>query len=486
MRAPGWATSRTLNFWRKELNDFAEEQTIRLIINLPPGHLKTSLGSVCLTAWLLAHDPSLKIMIVSHAEHLSKNIARNIRTTMLSTWYKELFETRIKKGHAAVTDFGTTGGGGVFVTSFAAGFTGRRADVIIVDDPHDIDDDVEQIEGTIETFNTVLLSRLNDRKNGRVLVIAHRVHERDLSAFLLRKQKKWKHVLLPLVATRDQTYETIAGTWHRSEGELLRPGTFDVDDLEDLRANAFNPDFEMLYQQDCDFQALPAIEGRHFITFDAPPPAVTPVVLSVDAGTSNRPRGAYSVIQAWCAYADHYFLLSQFRQQCGLAELQDEVRRFRRIYRPVVIFIERAANGYGLISLLSRKYGDVVIPVDVDGRSKSARLRVHAQKIIDCRICIPADEEWTERFIEELVEFPDGKHTDQVDAMTQYLDRAAEFAGLTSMPRGGRYSCYIGSGFHHGHFALHHANAWHRRRSPRQRSAYHPPPVRGTGYQNYQ
>jgi hypothetical protein len=182
-----------LRYLADELDQFAENETHRLIVNLPPGHLKTWLASTCLNAWLLAHDPSLKVIIVTHAEHLSKTIARNVRSILQSAWFKEVFASRIKKGHAEVTDFGTTAGGGVFVTSFRGGFTGRRADVIIVDDPHDISDELEEIESTIKCFNTVLLSRLNNRKNGRMLVVAHRVHEHDLSAHLLQK-KKWKHV----------------------------------------------------------------------------------------------------------------------------------------------------------------------------------------------------------------------------------------------------------------------------------------------------
>jgi predicted phage terminase large subunit-like protein len=427
-----------LRYLARELDLFAGEETHRLIINLPPGHLKTLLASVSLAAWLLAHDPSLKIIIITHAEHLSKTIARNIRTILQADWFNELFATRIRKGHAEVTDFGTTSGGGVFVSSFHGRITGRRAHVIIVDDPHDIDDELEQIESTIESFNNVLLSRLNDRKTGRVLVVAHRVHERDLSAYLLqKKKKKWKHVVLPLVATEDQTYETASGIWRRRKGELLRPDVFGPEDLDDLRESSFNPDFEMLYQQDFDFQALPAIRADHFGTFFGPMPASGLVVLSIDAGMTKGPRSAYSVIQVWSLTGDAYYLVDQFREQTTYAELRDNVRHFRKTYRPAAILIERAANGHALFSDLSRKHSKLLIPIDPDGRSKSARLRVHADTIIAKRICLPAHATWRDDFVKEFVEFPNGKFTDQVDATTQFLDHAVKFAGLEPSPQAG-------------------------------------------------
>jgi predicted phage terminase large subunit-like protein len=420
-----------------ELGLFAEGEINRALINLPPGHLKTSLGSVCLAAWLLAHDAALKIIIVSHAEHLSKSIARKIRSVMQSAWYKELFRTRIKKGHAEVTDFGTAAGGGVFVTSFNSGFTGRRADVIIVDDPHDIGDDIEQIEATIEKYNTVLLSRLNDRKHGRVLVIAHRVHERDLSAHLIEKNN-WRHVVLPLIATADQTYETTKGLWHRRKGELLRPDSFSPQDIDDLRANSYNPSFGLLYQQDIDSRGLPTITGDHFPSFAEPLPFAGPTVLSIDPGISNRRTSAYSVIQVWRLTPDRYFLLDQFREQIDFAGLRDQVRVFRRRYRPVAILIERAANGHALISDLIRKYPRLIRPIDLDGRSKSTRLVAHAATILSRRVCLPALAPWREEFVREFCEFPKGAFSDQVDATTQLLDHAREFVGVASFSSGER------------------------------------------------
>jgi predicted phage terminase large subunit-like protein len=428
-----------LDYLAGALAAFADDKTRRLVINLPPGHLKTLLGSVCLSAWMLAHNPSLKIIVVTHAEHLSNAIARRIRSILQSEWYKEIFATRIKKGHAEVTDFGTSTGGGVFSGSFHGGITGRRADAIIVDDPHDIADTPEQIEDAIEFFDTVLLSRLNHRKQGRILVVAHRVHERDLSAALLRK-KKWQHIVLPLVATRKQTYQTASGKWTRRTGEVLRPEAFGPDDIDELREGCFNPHFEMLYQQDHDGATLPPIRADHFRTITKPMPHPAPIVLSVDAGVTKRWNSAFSVIQAWRVGANRYYLIDQFREQCEYSYLLDAIRRFRRKYRPVAVLIERAANGHALISDLIRKYpklGDLVIPVDCDGRSKSARLRVHAETIIAKRIYLPADELWRDAFVSEFVEFPHGKFTDQVDATTQFLDHAQEFVGMKPRPQAG-------------------------------------------------
>ena len=370
-----------LQYLADELEKFATGDTRRLVINLPPGHLKTSLGSVCGAAWLLAQDPTLKIIVVSHAEHLSKAIARKIRTILQSAWYREIFTTRVKKGHAEITDFGTTSGGGVFVTSFQAGFTGRRADVIVVDDPHDIRDDIERIAATIETFSTVLMSRLNDRKQGRVLVIAHRVHERDLSAYLQQKPS-WRHVILPLIAIKDQSYETSAGVWRRRRGGLLRPDSLSLDDIDDMRVNSFNPDFGMLYQQDAESQGLPAITADCFPVISETLSIRGSIVLSVDPGVSNRRTSAYSVIQAWILTPDRYVLFDQFRDQIDFSGLRDAIRRFRRRYQPVAILVERAANGHALISDLTRRYGHLVRPIDPYCRSKAARLRVHAADIL--------------------------------------------------------------------------------------------------------
>jgi predicted phage terminase large subunit-like protein len=424
-----------LKYLAREFELFAGGDTPRLIVNLPPGHLKTSLGSVCLTAWLLGHEPSLKVIVASYGEHLSTSIARKIRAILQCGWYREVFKTRVPKDHSSVTDFGTTAGGGVFVTSFGARFTGRRADLIIVDDPHDIEDDVEQLKETIKTFTTVLLSRLNDLKKGRVLVIAHRVHEHDLSAYL-QGRDRWKSVVLPLVATTDAVYETTAGVWRRRKGDLLRPRHFDASDIEELRKGSFNPDFGMLYQQDADSQALPTITADHFPCFGEWPAFSGPIVLSVDPGVSARNTSAYSVLQTWLLTPEHFFLLDQFREQVDFIGLRERISRFRRRYQPQAILVERAANGHALISDLARKFPRLVHPVDPDGRSKTTRFLMHAETILSRRLCVPASAVWRNAYVREFCDFPKGTFSDQVDATTQLLDHASDL--LVRLPSAGQ------------------------------------------------
>jgi predicted phage terminase large subunit-like protein len=411
-----------LEYLAAELTAFVDGETNRLLVNLPPRHLKTLLFSVCLAAWKFAHEPSAKIMVVTYAEQLAESIARWIRGILQAEWFKEVFPTRIAKDHCAVMDFGTTAGGQLYSASFGGGITGRGADLIIVDDAHDIKDagNLEQLERTIEIFNTILLSRLNNPKTGKVVVIAHRVHDQDLSGRLLR-DTKWRHVALPMVAVSDAEYQTSCGPWLRREGELLRPDAYDQQMIDHLKANTHNPGFDMLYQQDIDGRALPPITEDCFLTFSFPPSDKTPCVMSVDPSMKAGPKSSYSAIQIWRAFNGNHFLIDQCREQCGFAELKQKVRGLIARYQPSAILIEQSANGHALASLATGRNRDLIREITPEG-SKRSRLIRNVDTILARRIVLPKAAPWGEDFVAECVAFPYGGFTDQVDAMTQYLD----------------------------------------------------------------
>ena len=113
------------------------------------------------------------------------------------------------------------------MASVDGSFIGRGATVIIFDDPLDMDDadNAEKRDKVNRKFDTAILSRLNNAKEGRVIINAHRLHEDDLSGHVL-KDGGWDHLVLPFQAPRNQAYPYEGRVWHRKKGELLRPDAF--------------------------------------------------------------------------------------------------------------------------------------------------------------------------------------------------------------------------------------------------------------------
>src|SRR5207244_7434354 len=107
----------------------------RLIINLPPRHLKSLLASIAFPAWCLGHDPSAQILCVSYAQDLADKLARDCRSIMMSRWYRRMFPTRLAPHRQAVQEFITTCQGYRLATSTGGVLTGRGADLILIDDP---------------------------------------------------------------------------------------------------------------------------------------------------------------------------------------------------------------------------------------------------------------------------------------------------------------------------------------------------------------
>jgi predicted phage terminase large subunit-like protein len=412
-----------LNYLCFELEQVAEGETRRLVINLPPRHLKTFLAAIYLPAWVLAQTPSARIIVITYSEELAEHITYQIRRVLRSAWFKMIFKTRVAKDRSKAADFATTKGGAVFATSVGGQLAGRGADLIIFDDPLDLKDagNVKQVELVNQRFDSLILSRLNDPKTGRVVIIAHRLNDNDLSAHV-REQGGWRHVVLPLIATRKRSYNLGHDTWVRKRGKLLRPGSHTPKQLTQLMMNTINPDFELFYQQGRGGGARMTIKAEHFSLIDSNLVSGSSVILSIDPGQRRGANNSYCVIQAWSPYHGNHVLLDQWREQCTFDRLKSFYWYFVRHFRPSVVLIEATANGPALISEAKRRSTPIVVEITPDGRSKAARLLTHVSLIRASRIRLPESAMWRADYVNELVGFPSAPFDDQVDATTQYLD----------------------------------------------------------------
>jgi hypothetical protein len=177
-----------VRYFCHELTKFIDFRTTRLLVNTPPQHLKSTLASVDLPAYLLGHNPKLRIILTAYNDALAEDLCQKIRELMNSAWYKQVFATRIKAGHSRRNDFATEENGGVYAVSATGAVTGRPADVVINDDPHEIKDwkNERKLALVRDNVNT-LLSRLSNKVSGRIIVVAHRISPHDLSAMLLEE-----------------------------------------------------------------------------------------------------------------------------------------------------------------------------------------------------------------------------------------------------------------------------------------------------------
>jgi predicted phage terminase large subunit-like protein len=302
---------------------------------------------------------------------------------------------------------------------------------LFVDDICDISEagNEKRLNEVNQLFETAVLSRLNNLTHGRVVVVGHRVAKGDLTGHLLA-HGGFEHYALPLIAERTQTLRVGDFKWRRPRGDVLNHG-ISVRDIQRKRRTMTTPSFDLLYQQRPEGSSV-SIAERHFLYLDHSPEPGRPVVVSIDAALLPGERNSYTVAQAWVRSGDVDFLADQIRLQGYPAELARALRQFCVRHRPSIVLIEEAATGPFLAEDLE-KAGWTVRRVKPGQRSKEARLIPHLSRIRRGCIALPRRADWTLGFVEEAVSFP-RLSTDQIDAMTQYLDFIQSSPALPNPP----------------------------------------------------
>ncbi len=199
-------------------------KTTRQIINLPPRYLKSLMVSVIFPAFLLGHNPRLKIFGISYGTELSAKHAADFRAIVESDWYRRAFP-HMRISRAAESDVFTTKRGFRRSTSVNAALTGLGGDVFIIDDPQKpVDAQSETLRnGVTQWFSNTLRSRLDNKETGVIIVVMQRVHLLDLTGYLTEHSDKWDVLSLPAIPEVDETIPIGPGKfYHRRAGEALQ------------------------------------------------------------------------------------------------------------------------------------------------------------------------------------------------------------------------------------------------------------------------
>jgi len=248
------ATNWHLEVIAAKLTAVREGRIRRLIINLPPRHLKSLMASIAFPAWCLGHDPSAQILCVSYAQDLADKLARDCRGILMSAWYRQLFRARLAPQRHAVQEFITTRQGYRLATSTGGVLTGRGADIILIDDPLKPEEALSeaQRQACNDWYDHTLYSRQNNKRSGAIVIIMQRLNEDDLIGHVLG-QEQWEILSFPAIAEKDEEHriETILEPrrFIRRQGEALHPDREPLEVLDRIRRTIGEYNFAGQYQQ---------------------------------------------------------------------------------------------------------------------------------------------------------------------------------------------------------------------------------------------
>ena len=234
------------------LQQVAEGRVRRLLITVPPRHLKSICTSVGFAAWMLGRNPALKILVASYGQDLAARHARDFRTVVEAPWCQQVFPClRPHPKRNTESELMTTDRGLRKAVSLGGAVTGHGADILIIDDMMKADDARSETERqrVHEFYEQTLFSRLNDKQNGAIIAIQQRLHEDDLAGYLLAKGN-FTHLELKAIAEEDEEHALDGRrTYRRRKGEALFPEREPLATLEAIRKEIGSAVFSAQYQQ---------------------------------------------------------------------------------------------------------------------------------------------------------------------------------------------------------------------------------------------
>jgi predicted phage terminase large subunit-like protein len=445
---PGWH----LDAICEHLEAITFGQIRNLLITVPPRHMKSLTVSIFWLCWEWIRWPERRWLFSSYAETLSIRDSVQCRRLIQSPWYRLNWGDRftLTSDQNEKRRFENNRSGYRIASSVGGSNTGEGGDRVVVDDPHNVNDaESDPVRQAVLTWwDTVMSTRLNDPKTGAKVIVMQRVHEQDLGGHVLERGG-YEQLCLPAEYEGNRRKTVIGWSDPREQiGELLWPERFGRPEIDDLKLALGSYASAGQLQQ----RPSPAEGGlikRYWWRFWQPrgaalPPvmvrrpdnsigAVIPTVLpenfdatiqSWDCAFKDLKSSDYVVGQVWARKSADKFLLDQVRGQMDCPATMEAIRRLTAKWpRAHTKLIEDKANGSAVIQVLRHELPGMVA-VEPSG-GKIARASAVSPQIESGNIYLPhpAIAPWIDGFIEECAAFPNGRHDDQVDAMSQALLR---------------------------------------------------------------
>lgn len=392
----------------------------RLIIEVPPRHGKTQLATMNFPAWYLGRHPDKEIIVSAYSEGLAQDFGSKTRDIVSSDEFRAIFPTiGLKADTQSKVKWATAEGGSYTSVGIGGALTGRGADLLIIDDPIKNREEAESevIRKKIwDWYTSTARTRLE--KGAAVIVIMTRWHLFDLVGLLIEAEgtggEKWHRVTYPAISTHQEAY--------RAPGEALWPEKYDVQALNAIRNTVGERDWLALFQQTpvaSDSQDFRQEFFRYFEQADADKLQLD-YYTGVDLAISQKDAADNVVIRTVGKERNkpNIYLIEETAGKLDPTATIEAIFMHYEKYKSIRIGIETVAYQQALVHFLQEEQRRRNVYFNIQ------EIRSTAQKEIRIRSLVPMYKagvvfhRHSDKALEsELLQFPQGKHDDRIDAL---------------------------------------------------------------------
>lgn len=318
-----------------------------VIINCPPGTSKSMIISVLLPAWILAKKPSTRIISASYSNTIALELSQKSRNLMQGDKYKSYFNIKLKDDENTKSNYKTEQGGGRFVTSTGSNILGMHADIIICDDIQNLSTIYSDSErnNVNDWVSGTLSTRKADKENTLMIFVQQRLHQLDITSYLLSKGNNYKHIVLPGYLHNNIKPSTLSNYYKDNLLDIYR---LNINALNILKNDLGSKNFNAQILQDPDNQSDSIIKREWIKIIDNQPLDKPEYEYFIDTAYGGDKSDFNAILECF-KYNNCLYITNLIRNKQEFPEL---IKTIQSVVKSNRIYIEGKASGKSIIQQL--------------------------------------------------------------------------------------------------------------------------------------
>ena len=397
-----------------------------IIINVPPRTTKSMLVTVMFPVWAWTVNPTISFLTASYSGSLATKHARLSRTILQSDKFAEMFPfaVQVKTDQNVKSHYENTVGGERYAVGLGGSATGSGGDVIIVDDPtnpKEAASDKER-ENANRNFSETIYNRTRNPKTAVRIIVMQRLHEDDLTGYLLKNNPEaYYHINIPAEKTDQVKPKKLEK--HYQDG-IFWKDRFTPELLADYKKSLGSYGYAgQMLQQPAPPEGGMLKKAWFGIYTKIHTDAKINVYIDPAYGSkaTNDPTGLLACYE----HGGDYYIVRAEAVRFEFPDLMEYVQQFCREVgadHRSKIAVEPKASGKSLVQVLKRETNLNVVEDTNPTKDKVARVQDISPMVEAGRVSL-LNGPWNDAFLNECAAFPNGAHDDMVDTLVMALNQ---------------------------------------------------------------